>query len=319
MVACWATANSTQDEVRQPVERVVDLAAEEGKEEGTRVDRNARAAAAIYVDDDVEDDEDGATKEQGHNDADDDAAVRAEYEKLEKLWSYTTHVRRANKTNATYASPITSFNAEWEKEGGWDRLKRGPELHWWFKHHTEFESLAPFARMILAIPASSSGAERLSSSSGKTVSPHRSRLTPENVCMKTMIKDNYHHGLLSVHGYSNTVLGKRKARGKEGPIEDEEDGADEGEVEEVEGVERRVMEVLPQVDRRSSRIANRPTGRRTNAQYYEEDEIEAATSLVTFRDDLCRQLHHSAEGMLSAADQYQDHPIQTTYGQMWQI
>lgn len=66
--------------------------------------------------------------------------------------------------------------------------------------------------MVLALPASSSGAERLFSGSGHTVSPYRSSLTPDNVSMLTMLRDNFYPGLMNVKGYAPT---KRKREGEE--------------------------------------------------------------------------------------------------------
>ncbi len=100
--------------------------------------------------------------------------------------------------------------------GGWEELGRGPEMEWWFRNQHLYPDVAQLARAVLPIPACSAGAERLFSGTGKTVNPYRSKLTPDNVRIRTLVRENFYDGLLDMKNYSakQEFVGKRKREGE---------------------------------------------------------------------------------------------------------
>lgn len=63
-------------------------------------------------------------------------------------------------------------------------------LAWWKAHVEEMQMLSKVARKYLCIPATSVPSERVFSASGHILSPHRSRLSTENVNMLTFLHYN---------------------------------------------------------------------------------------------------------------------------------
>ena len=63
-------------------------------------------------------------------------------------------------------------------------------LEWWKNHQAQFPLLSYMARVVFAVPASSSKSERVFSAAGLVVTPLRNRLDPEKVEDLLMIKLN---------------------------------------------------------------------------------------------------------------------------------
>ena len=153
--------------------------------------------------------------------------IKKEFMKLTQATGHKVlrqqHKNDVRHATAKWVHPCKRLESEWKIAGGW-ATGRGPELHFWFHNEVDYPHLSKFARMVLALPASSSGAERMFSGSGYTVSPYRSSLTPDNVSMMTMLRDNFYPGLMNVAGYTT----KRK-RGDEDEAEEkaEEKSAEE--------------------------------------------------------------------------------------------
>ena len=61
---------------------------------------------------------------------------------------------------------------------------------WWKVHEANLPNLAPFAKRILAIPASSAKSERVFSTGGNIVTAKRSSQNPEKVECQILIKEN---------------------------------------------------------------------------------------------------------------------------------
>lgn len=129
------------------------------------------------------------------------------------------HQAEVRTTAERWVHPVTAATRAWRAAGGWG-LGRGPEMEWWFNNQNNFPDVAQLARAVLPIPACSAGAERLFSGTGRTVNPHRAKLTPENVRIRTLVRENYYDGLLNMKKYSGKqqFVGKRKRDegGKEG-------------------------------------------------------------------------------------------------------
>lgn len=67
---------------------------------------------------------------------------------------------------------------------------RTDPLKWWQRHHKDpaFERLAPVARRVLAIDASSAASERVFSTGGRLHTPSRNRMSRETLCALMMLK-----------------------------------------------------------------------------------------------------------------------------------
>ena len=132
------------------------------------------------------------------------------------------HQLENRNTAQRWTHPVTLATKAWKAANGWDKLGREPEMEWWYQNQHNYPDVAQVARAVLPIPAMSAGAERLFSGTGKTVNPYRAKLTPENVRIKTLVRENFHDGLLDMANYSadQQFIGKRKREGQE----DEEEG-----------------------------------------------------------------------------------------------
>jgi hypothetical protein len=118
-------------------------------------------------------------------------------------------------TAECWVHPVTAAKKAWNMAGGWGQ-GRGPEMDWWFRNQSNYPDVAHLARAVLPIPACSAGAERLFSGTGKTVNPSRFRLTPENVRIRTLVRENFYDGLLIMQNYSakQQFIGKRRREGE---------------------------------------------------------------------------------------------------------
>ena len=281
----------------------------------------AKEAAAMEVDDDDDDDvldgmyphmNDGGgaggsastTSSSGREElagASIDKVVEAEWKRYEFETNIGQQKVAAKKNKLPWVDKRIEWRAEWERAGGWSQ-KRGPELQWWYENRGSYPWLSTFARLILAIPAASAGAERLFSGSGRTVNPSRSSLTPANVCMQVMLRDCFHEGLLDVEGYTTIRPNKRK-----------EGEGGENEVIAVPVAREHVALppfVQPKLDRRSERLRLRLQGggnRNSDDDSFHDRELTAAEAMAQLRDNIGEALMRSAEGLAAAYNQYQDY------------
>ena len=129
-------------------------------------------------------------------------------------------VHKANNRNTSvrWNNPVTTRTKEWEAAGGW---KLSQAMDWWYRNQHNYPDVALLARAVLSIPANSAGAERMFNGTGQTVNPYRSKLTPDNVRVRTLVRENFFPGLLDTKNYSanQSFVGKRRR---------EEGGAGEG-------------------------------------------------------------------------------------------
>jgi len=66
-----------------------------------------------------------------------------------------------------------------------------PVLSWWQKHEAAFPGRAVVARKYLGIPATSVQSERLFSATGRLISKHRARLSPDHADCLAFLNKNF--------------------------------------------------------------------------------------------------------------------------------
>ena len=223
-------------------------------------------------------------------------------------------VHKANNRNTSvrWNNPVTTRTKEWEAAGGW-KLGRGPEMDWWYRNQHNYPDVALLARAVLSIPANSAGAERMFNGTGQTVNPYRSKLTPDNVRIRTLVRENFFPGLLDTKNYSanQSFVGKR--RREEGGAGEGAGGGKEGNG--VDGSDG-VLDFLPPVAPRCPVEG----GGETEQEADEErsgTEFSEAVRMQYSRGDISRDvvaaMGQSAASIVASSTYYSAYSLDTVY------